>query len=162
MQDTELVTPPTSSRPLPARPQALLRHAGVRQFVKFCIVGASSFTIDFTISYILTFHFMLWWVLAKTISFFLAVTNGFYWNRRWTFSGKGRSDKQQYMQFVAVNIVGWSLNIGIMKTVFFLATGTWRGQHPSKPLWLAATLTAMSIVVFWNFFANKHWTFKKH
>lgn len=159
MQNSKTITSQPSSRSMPPA----LQHAGVRQFVKFCIVGSTSFTIDFVVSYILTFHFMMWWVLAKTISFMLAVTNGFYWNRRWTFGSiEGRNKKRQYMQFVAVNIVGWTLNLVIMKTVFFFATGTWRGQHPTKPVWLAATLTATVIVVFWNFLANKHWTFKKH
>jgi putative flippase GtrA len=133
----------------------------VRQFVKFCIVGATSFTIDVGISYILTFGFEMWWVMAKTISFTLAVTNGFVWNRLWTFQAVGRRRKrEQYAMFFGVNIVGYILNLVIMKSVFWAATGTWRGQHPTKPTWAMATLLATAIVVFWNFFANKHWTFK--
>jgi putative flippase GtrA len=140
---------------------ALLQKPGLRQFVKFCIIGASSFSIDFLVSYFLTFHLMMWWVLAKTISFSLAVTNGFFWNQRWTFRAVGRrKHHEQYAMFFGVNIVGWLLNVTIMKTVFWISTGTFRGQHPTKPVWFAATLAATVIVVFWNFFANKHWTFK--
>jgi putative flippase GtrA len=139
----------------------LLRAPGFQQFLKFCVVGASSFAIDVGISYILTFQFHRWWVLAKTISFALAVTNGFIWNRLWTFQAVGlRRKREQYAMFFSVNIVGYILNLTIMKAVFFFATGTWRGQHPTKPVWAAATLAATAIVVFWNFFANKHWTFK--
>src|SRR5437899_155709 len=76
---------------------SLIHRPGIRQFVKFCIIGATSFTIDIGISYVLTFHFLLWWVLAKTISFSLAVTNGFFWNQRWTFKAVGhRSHHEQY------------------------------------------------------------------
>jgi putative flippase GtrA len=140
---------------------SLLRAPGLQQFLKFCVVGATSFAIDFGISYFLIFHFHLWWVLAKTISFSLAVTNGFFWNRRWTFDAVGlRHHHEQYVMFFSVNIVGYFLNLTIMKAVFFAATGTWRGQHPTKPVFIAATLAATVIVVFWNFFANKHWTFK--
>jgi putative flippase GtrA len=133
----------------------------IRQFVKFCVVGATSFTIDVGISYLLTFGTQMWWVLAKTISFSLAVTNGFIWNRIWTFQAVGqRRKREQYAMFFGVNIVGYVLNLAIMKSVFWLNTGTWRGQHPTKPVWAAATLLATAIVVFWNFYANKHWTFK--
>ena len=133
----------------------------VRQFIKFCIIGATSFTIDVGISYALTFGLHMWWVLAKTISFSLAVTNGFFWNQRWTFRAVGhRKHHEQYAMFFGVNVIGWLLNLSIMKAVFFASTGTWRGQHPTKPVWIAATLLATVIVVFWNFFANKHWTFK--
>ena len=140
---------------------SLIQKPAVRQFIKFCIIGISSFSIDFGVSYALTFGLHMWWVLAKTISFSLAVTNGFFWNQRWTFRAVGhRKHHEQYAMFFGVNIVGWLLNLSIMKAVFFAATGTWRGQHPTKPTWIAATLLATVIVVFWNFFANKHWTFK--
>lgn len=140
----------------------VVERPGVRQFVKFCIVGATSFAIDVGVSYVLTFELHMWWVLAKTISFSLAVTNGFFWNQRWTFRAVGhRSHREQYAMFFSVNVVGWLLNLTIMKAVFFASTGTWRGQHPTKPVWAAATLLATVIVVFWNFFANKHWTFKR-
>ena len=139
----------------------LLERPGIRQFVKFCIVGTTSFTIDVGISYALTFGLHMWWVMAKTISFSLAVTNGFIWNRVWTFQAVGhRRRREQYGMFFAVNVVGYILNLGIMKSVFWVNTGQWRGQHPTKPVWLAATLLATVVVVFWNFFANKHWTFK--
>jgi putative flippase GtrA len=139
----------------------LLDRPGLRQFIKFCIIGATSFAIDAVISTYLTFHYHMWWVLAKTISFSLAVTNGFYWNQRWTFRAVGhRKHHEQYTMFFGVNIVGWLLNVFIMKMVFWAATGTFRGQHPKPGMWAVGTILATGIVVFWNFFANKHWTFK--
>ena len=139
----------------------VLERPDVRQFVKFCIVGTTSFTIDAGISAILIFQFHLWWVLAKTISFTLAVTNGFFWNRLWTFKAVGyRRKREQYAMFVSVNMVGYLLNVGIMKTVFWTMTGEWQGRPPTKPQFAVATLLATAVVVFWNFFANRHWTFK--
>jgi putative flippase GtrA len=140
----------------------VLQRAGARQFIKFCIVGATSFTIDVGISWILTFQVHLWWVLARTISFSLAVTNGFFWNQRRTFRAKGqRRQQDQYAMFFAVNIVGLLLNLAIMKGVFFAVTGRWQGQHPTKGVWLIAVILATLVVTFWNFFANKHWTFRR-
>lgn len=133
----------------------------VRQFVKFCIVGATSFAIDAGISAILIFAAGMWWPLANTISFAVAVTNGFFWNRRWTFQAVGqRRQRDQYAMFFGVNVVGLILNLGIMKTVFFFATGQWQGQHPKGLHFTIAKIAATAVVVFWNFFANRHWTFK--
>ena len=142
--------------------EPLIHRKGIRQFVKFCIVGATSFTIDFGISFCLTFPFHMWWVLAKTISFSLAVTNGFFLNQRWTFKAVGhRSHHEQYAMFFGTNIVGLIINLTIMKSVFFFTTHQWHGQHPKQSVFIAATLCATAIVMFWNFFASKHWTFKK-
>lgn len=134
---------------------------GAAQFVKFCVVGLSNLLIDYSISYVLTFHFKLWWVLAQMISFSVAVTNSFFWNRRWTFQAHGGNNhKQQYAMFFTVNIIGLVLNLAIMKAVFFAFTGSWHGQPPEKIDWVIAKMSATVIVVLWNFLANKHWTFK--
>jgi len=139
----------------------LMQRPGVRQFVKFCIVGASSFAIDFGISFILHFYFNINLKVAKTLSFAIAVTNGFIWNNKWTFQNSGtKAAHEKYAKFAAVNVVGWVLNLGIVTTVVAAETGSWTNQQPSKMVFLIATLVATGVVVIWNFFANKHWTFK--
>lgn len=141
-----------------------LRRPAVIQFIKFCIVGASSFLIDFLVSTSLTYTiFHHHWVIPRIISFTLAVTNGFIWNQRWTFHAVGkRRSHEQYTMFYIVNIVGLLLNLGIMKTVFYMSKDflhTWSGSKIPFPIWLSSFLIATTIVTFWNFFANKHWTF---
>ena len=146
-----------NSSPASSRPGSV----AMRQFVKFCIVGASNFVIDAGCAYVLTYIFHLDWPIAKTISFLIAVTNSFFWNSRWTFRALDKSRQhQQYLVFVLINIVGWLLNLAIMSLVFRLITGSWLLGKPDKLHWLAATLVATSIVVAWNFAANKRWTFK--
>lgn len=153
----ELPLEPASTSAAPRAKAA----AGAAQFIKFCVVGVSNLLIDYSISYVLTFHFGLWWVLAQMISFSVAVTNSFFWNRRWTFQAhNGENHAQQYVMFFTVNIIGLALNLGIMKTVFFAFTHSWHGQPPQKIDWMIAKMSATVIVVLWNFGANKHWTFK--
>ena len=160
-------------------PSRLHERKGVRQFVKFCIVGLSSFAINislFNVLYHNTKIFPL--VPALTVAFVLSVFWGFYWNRQWTFKeARGTSITHQSTKFMLVNIVGWLLNTGI--TVGLIAV--WlifhqhlqvhfnqiffdilRGQkeHYSKLVTNCALLGATGVVVFWNFFANRHWTFK--
>ena len=54
----------------------LMQRQGVRQFVKFCIIGFTSMFIDVGISYQLIYSLGMNATLAKTISFAVAVTNG--------------------------------------------------------------------------------------
>lgn len=141
--------------------ERLIGRPGVRQFIKFCLVGASSTIVDLGVFYLLNTVFGLWWLLADIVSFSLGVTNGFIWNSRWTFGQiENSSPRTRYIKFVAVNLVGLLLSVTIMKTVFAFYYGGWHHDDPKGWIAIAAKLTATPIVVFWNFFANKHWTFK--
>ena len=142
----------------------MLQRRGVRQFVKFCIIGFTSMILDVTIAKILTYRLNWHWILAQVISFSIAVTNGFIWNSLWTFRGLNSSRKRvQYAKFVLVNIVGLALNLAIMKVVFFLFTGhIINPRNPDEAHWNIAKAAAILVVAFWNFFANKYWTFRPH
>jgi putative flippase GtrA len=139
----------------------VMQRPAVRQFLKFCIIGFSSMIIDVGISWYLTYHLQMLWFVAKTISFALAVTNGYTWNSMWTFRGMGAGPRhEQYVKFVAINIVGLVLNIGIMKSIFFLFTGHLiHHGSPDKTQFAIATAVAVVCVAVWNFVMNKKWTF---
>ncbi len=143
-------------------PADLAQRPAVRQFVKFCLIGLSSTIIDIVISSMLIYHWNFNATLAKSISFLFGVTNGFFWNSRWTFQGMGSGRRHEmYVKFVMVNIVGFCLNIFLFKSVLFLFTGRFIGQgKPDKLHFIIATLVATGCVACWNFVANKLWTFK--
>jgi putative flippase GtrA len=138
-----------------------MQRQGVRQFIKFCLIGFTSMLIDISVAWCLTYKLNWNWILARTISFTFAVTNGYIWNSIWTFKGMGSGARhEQYMKFLAVNIVGLIANILIMKSVFFIFTGRIIHQgNPDKAHWIIATGIAVVIVSCWNFVANKKWTF---
>jgi putative flippase GtrA len=144
---------------------ALLRRTGVRQLVKFCLVGASSTVIDKGVLWLLLNDLapaVPWWASA-TVSFSLAVTNGFVWNRLWTFRARAHaSASAQYTRFFAVNVVGLVLNLGLTKA--FLVVFTGRLLHlegnPDARTVLLASLSAVPFVTLWNFGASKYWTFR--
>jgi putative flippase GtrA len=141
---------------------SLSRRPALRQFVKFIIIGFSSALIDVGISTFLIYqlHFNL--NVAKTISFTVAVTNGFTWNSLWTFRGMGSGRRhEQYVKFFLVNIVGYVLNLAITNLGLFALTGHFMTREkPALPLFLAATCSAIICVSLWNFTANKLWTFR--
>jgi putative flippase GtrA len=106
------------------------------------------------------------------------VVNGFILNRRWTFKeARSTSVADQSVKFMLVNIVGWMLNTGITVcliaawqilhvhsqvqfTQIFWDILSGQKQHYSKLITNVALLGATGVVVFWNFFANRYWTFK--
>lgn len=159
---------------------SLASRPGARQFVKFCIVGASSACIDFGLLNLLHYRAGLPVAIAATISFFLAVGNGFYWNRRWTFRAGQGNAREQYPKFVATNLVGWALNLSIMTAVLVSAAslGFMQTKRPAGEIialiatgqgkrefnWIAlngAKAIATVIVTAWNFTASKLWTFRQ-
>ncbi len=143
----------------------LLQRRGVRQLVKFSLVGATSTVIDKLTLWLLlrALPAVPWWMSA-TVSFSLAVTNGFVWNRRWTFRARGvGSAHAQYWMFLAANVVGLVLNLSITKVFLIAFTGQLRhiAGNPRTDRILVASLAAVPCVVFWNFAASKYWTFRQ-
>ena len=148
------------------RVTALLRRTGTRQLVKFCLVGATSTVVDKGTLWLLVSRISPrtpWWISA-TLSFSLAVTNGFVWNRRWTFRARGRSSlRAQYSMFLFTNVVGLLLNLALTKGFLVFFTGQLRhiGGNPKATKVLIASLSAVPCVMLWNFTASKYWTFRQ-
>ncbi len=144
-----------------AQPGSIAAHPTVRQFVKFCIIGFSSMIIDVGIWKVMMNRYGWHWVSAQTLSFAVAVTNGFIWNSYWTFRGLGSGKRHElYARFVGLNVIGYLLNIAIMKAILVALTGQviHDGKHENTHLNIAKAF-AILCVAFWNFFSNKKWTF---
>ena len=130
----------------------LLKRRGFRQLVKFGLVGASSTVIDWGSYLLLTRIFGILYLMAKVLSFSVAVLNSYTWNRRWTFRSTDPQKLRQFIKFLIIALVGLVLNTSIM----YLAVEKLK-LHDIYGLFLA---TAM--VFFWNFSANKFWTFREN
>jgi len=124
---------------------------GLRQFLKFGVVGASGAVISFVIYHaLLHIHFDL--KLAFSIGFIAGGVNNYFWNRHWTFRSKGHMGKE-LAQFLTVS--GMALLLGIV------ITGLLDRYLPAFHLrnsliWLCGTVGGMGV----NFFVNKYWTFR--
>jgi putative flippase GtrA len=169
-----------SSVTVPASVAALIERPGARQFVKFCIVGASSFVIDIGLLNLFLYKFSLPLLIAKALSFLIAICNGFFWNRRWTFRATTGNAGGQYSKFFLTNFVGLLLNLSIMTGAILLATKLGlihtnrelseivtllldpEGRKSFNPLTVnLATIVATGFVTVWNFLAAKFFTFKQ-
>jgi len=126
----------------------------IKQGIKFSLVGTLGTIIDVGVLNLLYRVFGLFVYGAATISFILAVINNFLLNKYWTFKDEKdylRKPHIQFIQFSIVSIVGLLINLGVMYLLieYFHFWYNW------------AKLAAIIVVLFWNFFANRYWTFQK-
>lgn len=130
----------------------------IERFSRFLAVGAVGTLLDFSLLTLLKLA-GLPTLLANSLSFTAGLVNNFTWNRLWTFGDAIQPDwRRQLVQFTAVSLVGLALNNLIVLSLEGIF-GTILGQ----PDWgyLPAKVIATGVVVFWNYFANRMWTFKK-
>ena len=123
-----------------------------KQFVKFCLVGVTNVIVDFSIYIALTrlipfFH--AHYLVASLISFSLAVSWSFTLNRIWTFENKEKQITFQYFKFFLVSIIGLVLHTLIL----YILVDYFQFYD------ILAKAIAVVLVTFWNFSANKFWTF---
>lgn len=127
------------------------------RFIKFAIVGALGALIDFGLLNLMRGYFdwdLLW---ANTFSVCVAMLSNFTWNRLWTYpESRARKKRTQLPQFVVVNLIGLLLNNLIVVGVDALLV-----SYIGEPLsYNVAKAIAIGIVLFWNFGANRLWTYR--
>ena len=136
------------------------------RFLKFATVGALGAAIDFGVMNLMTHLFGMELVYAGTISFLCAVVSNFTLNRYWTYpDSRSRHFLHQLGMFFLVNAAGIAFRIPtlhfvepLMERLFESAGHLSRTQ--SQLLAKNATLAfAIGVVMIWNFFINRYWTY---
>jgi putative flippase GtrA len=148
------------------------------RFAKFLLVGTLGFIIDFgTLTFLIEivnlpslieentpFSLFVGVILANTISFSLAVLSNFTFNRYWTYpESRTKKKRVQLPQFTLVSVIGLLINnaifaltllfLGRLSPQFNVLTFTIDAYIPAKML-------ATIVVLFWNFFVNRYWTYQ--
>ena len=136
------------------------------RFLKFMAVGAFGALIDFGIANLLSHFFDMPLVFAGTISFACAIVSNFIWNRYWTYpESRSRPLPNQLGMFFAVNVAGVAIRIPILHFVepplsTFFGSSTLTGVISADFMARNVTLAlAVGIVMLWNFFVNRYWTY---
>lgn len=125
----------------------------LQEFIRFAIVGFSNTFLDFLVYIGLTrlvSFFSHYYLIANLISFSLAATNSFFWNRNWTFKYREKDIGRQYLKFFIVSIIGLLINEGCL----YLLVANFHLYD------LLAKLFAIGVSLSWNFFINRFWTFR--
>lgn len=140
------------------------------RFLKFALVGVSGTIVDF--GFFNLFRFLGFPIqLAGSLSFAIAVVNNFLLNRYWIYpEAREKSVMKQFTAFVLINLIGLGIRVGLLSFVpswisfILLKTGI---NFPFLGLELGfyadnlSVAVAIFIVLFWNYFSNRYYTFNE-
>jgi putative flippase GtrA len=136
------------------------------RFLKFATVGAIGSVLDIVIMNLLTRFLGMRLVYAGSISFFCAVISNFTLNRYWTYpDSRSRPLLHQLGMFVLVNAIGIGIRVPILHFVEPPLAGVFENMShlsvsAADSLAKNATLLlAIGVVMLWNFFMNRYWTY---
>jgi len=137
-----------------------------KRFFKFMFVGAMGAMVDFGTLNLLAHVFDVPVTIAGVISFSLAVTQNFLWNRYWTYpESRAFPAIPQYLQFFIINATALLIRVPILALVPgpVIAALESAGMAPSAAEVLGnnfALALAVGIAMFWNFFVNRFITYR--
>lgn len=146
----------------------LLNNARERsRFLRFTGVGVFGAAVDFGVMNLSSalLHFPL--VLAGTISFIAAVLNNYLWNRFWIYpDSRSKHAIRQLGEFSVVSVIGLIIRVPILKLGEPLLLRFLKLHPLGLPLLNPETIAknivlafAVIVVMFWNFFVNRYWTY---
>jgi len=136
------------------------------RFLKFMVVGAIGALVDFGIMNLLSKVFQMPLVWAGGISFVCAIISNFIWNRYWTYpDSRSRRISNQLFMFFVVNVAGLVIRLPILRFLELPLRKGLQNLAPGfflSPELLAKNVTlaiAVGLVMLWNFFVNRYWTY---
>ena len=120
------------------------------QLAKFATVGATGYAVNLAVYTALLRGAGWHYIYAATVSFIVAVTNNYLWNRLWTFRDQRGHVGFQGLRFFTVAVVAYGANLGILSAL--IAFGMDK---------VAAQAIAIVLVTPLNFIGNKLWSFAR-
>jgi putative flippase GtrA len=119
------------------------------QLARFSIVGASGYAVNLAVYALLLKGAGLHYLVSALISFLVAVTNNYWWNRHWTFRGQRGHFAYQGMRFFAVAVLALAANLVVLRLLVAGGVGK-----------VLAQAIAIILVTPLNFLGNKLWSFR--
>jgi putative flippase GtrA len=137
------------------------------RFLRFALVGVIGAVVDFgTFNLLVNLaHMVAVW--ASMVSFTAAVISNFLWNRFWTYpDSRSKAIKNQVAQFALVSVIGLGIRTPLfawMEKVLVQAfSKNLPANFPLSSTFLGHNVSlaiAVLVVMMWNFFANRYWTY---
>ena len=137
------------------------------RFLKFTLVGLVGAIVDFGVMNLMVFLFSAHLVVAGTVSFIAAVLSNFIWNRYWTYpDSRSKPVMKQLIEFSIVSVIGLAIRVptlAILEPLVYSALASMAIEISFLSIeFLTDNITlaiAVVIVMFWNFFVNRYWTY---
>jgi len=141
----------------------------IYQIAKFILVGILNTLLDWGVLNVLIFLSAesltggWYYSLFKSCSFIVANVNSYFWNRFWVFEKKNGNGEESagkdFLQFLAVSIIGFLLNVGAASLIV-----SFGGIYFDLSYKVLANLGAVAgtiIALVWNFLGYKLIVFKR-
>ena len=148
----------------------------IYQIAKFGVIGVGNVLVDLGVLSLITMIFssyfkidskdamigaVTFYSLFKSVSFIVANINSYFWNKYWTFDqGKKKQTKSEFVQFFAVSVVGFLINVFVASVVFNIIIGSIVTMTGGQ-LGLIGAAAGSVAGLAWNFIGYKLWVFKK-
>jgi len=138
------------------------------RFLRFAIVGTIGAGVDFGSFHLLVSFLGVPALWAQACSFTIAIISNFIWNRYWTYpDSRSKPITSQVFTFFVVNIIGLLIRTPIFAWLE-VPLRRFGERLPFLPFWVLtadvlgysiALGVAVVVVMFWNFFVNRYWTY---
>jgi putative flippase GtrA len=131
-----------------------------QQFMRFFVIGFSSFVIAYSINNILVFIFAgilnpnetlraIIVAVSYIIGFIISFIFNFYFSRKWTFKSTSQNYQDQVSKFLAVNVFNAIAGALIISALDYIGIPPLISQPP-----------IIAVQMFWSYFVYKIWVFK--
>jgi len=129
---------------------ALLWLESRRQFVLYCVIGASGALLDFGVYSLLVKEAQLHYEIANAIGYASGTVLSFFLNAHFNFKTRDALPLR-FLSFCGVGLLGWAMSAGIL----FLTVG-----HLGWDKYLAKLVTIVAVVLL-QYNLNRLISFKK-
>ena len=130
--------------------QRILRSRGLRRFLRYALVGGSTFAFDLALIWMMTELFGVPYWLSTWLGFVIAVSLNYFISRRFVFRGTGRRIDHGYAFFILFALGGAAFIAGAVTLLVTLF-----GLH-----YLVARIGIAAIVGIGNYLFNLHFNFR--
>jgi putative flippase GtrA len=157
-----------------------------KRFAKFLVVGAFGFVVDFggfnlyhalgvgpaiarllPVSLASTAGYLSSHpeVIEQALSFCTAVVSNFLWNYFWLYpEARNANQASKMSKFIIVSVAGLVIGVPVFSVALFLAQGLVATAGLSALKFNLAGNMALvcrvGVLLFWNFFVNRFWTYR--
>ncbi len=126
----------------------------MKQFLRFCMVGALGFVTDFSMLYLGVKVLGLGTVSGRLLSFVIAATVTWKANRHFTFVQQGQGSLREWAQYLLLTSLGGGINV-IVYTIWL-----WLTDHSTLNLFLAVA-AGSAVALAFNFAMSKYAVFTR-
>lgn len=86
----------------------------MKQFIKFCTVGAINTLITFCCFYILNSILNINYLVSSFFAYAAGISNSYILNRKWTFQNRNKMAALQLVKFVIIYLISLGINLAVM------------------------------------------------